>query len=610
MRGPAVYPFTLCALFLSTVVAAQDEPWLPGGLDSVETIERIVEDTIIDVDEVIDGRDALGNWEPYTSVVGNRAFLIESNTFAEDPPDEFFPMQRYALAIQPVDGSEPAIFGECFFDDDGNPYRGPINNYRQNGNPGRVAGDKRPGAVNFITGGEASPNEYEEFQSDDRWEDGIVRMGRFATVQTFALERDENGDYAQVSRSKAFDALHGRLEEGDPMTDQIGRFGGELAGLDNGNFVVVIDDRSGLHNDGMGTATSAVIVAPDGSIVKDTWVIVNTDIWSNVAAHRGGFVARVHGILYFYDNEGELVGERDQDDPDLLDAFDVPITFGRGREDGSRIAGHINSPYVFIAGTSGGNVYLAAYDSRDLSYAAQINVNELTEDLGGIDDNDFLAPFDRIALAVDALNRVVVTYEARPETLFQVQTFARVIAFSEDDLEFEYLTPSFLPFVNHDDGTFDPPNGVRTWRPNPSMTTKEICIAAKGEINSQNEPENGPDTPLEVNFYTVISHPDPQDDPTPPVPGLAPKFLRGDANSDGAVNIADAQFTLNFLFLGGPALPCEAAGDSNSDAGVNIADAQFSLNFLFLGGPAPTAPFPECAEVEVPLSCEDSPGCP
>jgi hypothetical protein len=92
---------------------------------------------------------------------------------------------------------------------------------------------------------------------------------------------------------------------------------------------------------------------------------------------------------------------------------------------------------------------------------------------------------------------------------------------------------------------------------------------------------------------------------TLPPPG---SFSRGDANGDGGFNIADASFTLNFLFLGGIDPPCLASADSNGDGDVNIADASFTLNFLFLGGGAPPAPYPGCAQNQAGarLSCDTS----
>ncbi len=87
-------------------------------------------------------------------------------------------------------------------------------------------------------------------------------------------------------------------------------------------------------------------------------------------------------------------------------------------------------------------------------------------------------------------------------------------------------------------------------------------------------------------------------------------FVRGDDNGDGAINISDPQFSLNFQFLGGAPLRCRAASDTNGDGRVNISDPQYSLNFQFLGGPPPPAPFPTCGADDSTLGCvEVSLGC-
>ena len=75
------------------------------------------------------------------------------------------------------------------------------------------------------------------------------------------------------------------------------------------------------------------------------------------------------------------------------------------------------------------------------------------------------------------------------------------------------------------------------------MTTHQICIAAKGEINLQNKPANGATVNLntgaplkEVDFYTVFSHPAPLDDPTPSAttPGSSLAIKR---NADGSLTL-------------------------------------------------------------------------
>ena len=67
-------------------------------------------------------------------------------------------------------------------------------------------------------------------------------------------------------------------------------------------------------------------------------------------------------------------------------------------------------------------------------------------------------------------------------------------------------------------------------------------------------------------------------------------FLRGDANLDLRINIADTIWMLSYLFSGGPMPQCKAAANSNGDDRINIADPVYSLNWLFRGGPAPPPP--------------------
>jgi hypothetical protein len=90
-------------------------------------------------------------------------------------------------------------------------------------------------------------------------------------------------------------------------------------------------------------------------------------------------------------------------------------------------------------------------------------------------------------------------------------------------------------------------------------------------------------------------------------------FIRGNANGDGRVDIADSIWMLNDLFLGGPPTPCRDASDANGDGELGISDPIFLLNSQFLGTRVPPAPFPDCATDPSggpgPLGCAASP-CP
>ena len=70
------------------------------------------------------------------------------------------------------------------------------------------------------------------------------------------------------------------------------------------------------------------------------------------------------------------------------------------------------------------------------------------------------------------------------------------------------------------------------------------------------------------------------------------RFLRGDTNEDGDVDISDASATLSFLFTGAEQVSCDDALDANDDGGVDIGDPVYTLNYLFLGRAEIPAPFP------------------
>ncbi len=91
------------------------------------------------------------------------------------------------------------------------------------------------------------------------------------------------------------------------------------------------------------------------------------------------------------------------------------------------------------------------------------------------------------------------------------------------------------------------------------------------------------------------------------VPGaLAARFIRGDANRDGTVNIADA-ITLCRTAVGLGPLPCADAGDVNDNGRVDLADPISLLMYLFAAGRPPASPFPSPGTDLTPwdeLGCE------
>lgn len=65
-------------------------------------------------------------------------------------------------------------------------------------------------------------------------------------------------------------------------------------------------------------------------------------------------------------------------------------------------------------------------------------------------------------------------------------------------------------------------------------------------------------------------------------------LLLGDPNSDGAINVAEILYLVNYLFKGGPApLPLLESGDANCDGKVNVADIVYLVAYLLKSGPKP-----------------------
>ena len=65
------------------------------------------------------------------------------------------------------------------------------------------------------------------------------------------------------------------------------------------------------------------------------------------------------------------------------------------------------------------------------------------------------------------------------------------------------------------------------------------------------------------------------------------RFIRGDVNASGDVEMVDAIGILRDLFLGDSKILCDDAADANDDGAIVLSDAVHILNFLFAGRSAP-----------------------
>jgi hypothetical protein len=72
-----------------------------------------------------------------------------------------------------------------------------------------------------------------------------------------------------------------------------------------------------------------------------------------------------------------------------------------------------------------------------------------------------------------------------------------------------------------------------------------------------------------------------------PALSMASYVLRGDANGDGIIDLADVIYLLNYLYKSGFVPDPAEAGDTNCDGTVDLGDVVHLLNYLFKGGQAP-----------------------
>ncbi len=146
----------------------------------------------------------------------------------------------------------------------------------------------------------------------------------------------------------------------------------------------------------------------------------------------------------------------------------------------------------------------------------------------------------------------------------------------------------------------------------------EGCACETVDISIDGEPVDSVDLPVD-GIITLVP-------PDPCVPGTEhtltvvcspdgapetctftcppPRFVRGDANADGTVDVGDAVYILQYLFTSGPLPTCMDTADTNDSGIVDIADGANVLYTLFGAGVIP--PPDVCGEdpTEDPLGCD------
>lgn len=103
-------------------------------------------------------------------------------------------------------------------------------------------------------------------------------------------------------------------------------------------------------------------------------------------------------------------------------------------------------------------------------------------------------------------------------------------------------------------------------------------------------------TPGMYSADVIISNTDPDSNPITMTAEMEllgePNYICGDANGDQDINVSDAVYIINFVFVSGPAPDPMEAADANCDTAINVSDAVYIINFVFIGGPEPCSECP------------------
>ncbi len=92
----------------------------------------------------------------------------------------------------------------------------------------------------------------------------------------------------------------------------------------------------------------------------------------------------------------------------------------------------------------------------------------------------------------------------------------------------------------------------------------------------------------------------------------APRFIRGDFNANGVVELADMVSLINYLTCSKKPLTCLDAGDVNDNGAITMADPLAGMRALLDQKYEIPAPFPACGEDPTAddLGCESFAACP
>ena len=467
--------FIVLTLMLFALSAVAVEGELPFSHEDAG-IEVLMPDTVLFASEVAMGK----YWEPSTDIFGDGTILIMGGAYPEGMTEGM----NAKVAFIGTDGTVSEFW--AFYNDAGEPYTGEFNEARKDGNPPRVAADRRPGGTLYVTGEESTPFLYEGFDSDGRWEQELFFYGanQIAAVQAFEKTADGPQPLTNV-----IDPVYGSGTIEGEQNNQM-RFGGDIRILSNGNILVVVEDRNQGVFVGGNAAIATIFDSQTAEIVKGPFNAAGDDtshsIWSNVVAFKDGFAVRTEEIMSIYDDDGNL------QHGGVIAQEDWTTVTDTGRGDGTRIAASIEGNIVYIIGKNAdGDMVISGFNAATGVADKEIVINE--EELW------LFGTFDRGEMAVDNNGNVCVAYVFQDQSLMAEQQIAARIF----DSNLEPVTPTFFAFTQFERWDTPDVQGIMSKEVNVSMDTQRIVIAADGVTLDA----SGELTPAEHTFAVVLKNP-------------------------------------------------------------------------------------------------------
>ena len=441
-------------------------------------------------------------WEPFAAAFGDGTLAVATLTHAKIDLSR----QRTVVCFFNADGS--IVEAPAFFDENGNPWDTDNNTLRNDGNPPRIAADKRPGGTRYAIGAEVTPWAFpERFPT-------FGKTGNFTyDERVVCFQLLDKGSTGENLEPRPIGRLvepiygrdtNGRLQHGKPL-----RSGLEIRFLSNGNFVVSVDDQTeSIAPERM--QMLSLLSGEDGEVIEGPFPgnPVNPRefcrSFSNLAAWSLGFAFRlepkqeVAEVLFqpkggsantigFWSNDASFMGvwrrvaREDLSDPQPPEGG-TSTTINEWGGTVTRIDSDIRKDLIYLAGAGleakdlGGRkqtgIYLTQIDARSRETLKEVYVSEGYQICAARVDNVFRDNALRVNVCCDGRDNVFVCWEDFGMT---GSPYPQVLGRLYDD-NLNPRTEPFLVFQNGQPGP-GPGNGFNVWRPACAMVEGRILVA-------------------------------------------------------------------------------------------------------------------------------------